>query len=286
LRLANPRLVTASIHLDRIEVTDDSTPRRGLAIVAEAESGILRSGRWAASDDRPREFGTPLGDFTAGLTAYSAIVTSLFSREANGVGGHHEIGMLESLVSLNTVDVVNAQFAKENAGHKLTAGYGIFRTSDGWITIGVNSDVLWKRLVGVMGRDDLAEDPRYAGYGQRDTHSVELGEIIEAWSSVRPAREILEGLSQAGVPCGKVNRSKDLLADADDLGYRIFDAVDDGLGGHFDLPANSMGYERDDSRYPDLGQHTNEVLTSWLGVESNELEALAAAGVFGDIAAS
>jgi crotonobetainyl-CoA:carnitine CoA-transferase CaiB-like acyl-CoA transferase len=282
LRRAHPKLVTASIHFDRGSHLDPSAvTRRGLAVVAEAESGLLRAGKWSAADARPRDLGFVLGDFVTGLTAYSAIVTSLVSRFVTGVGAHHEIGMLESLVPLNSLDVLNIQFSNRGITFKNTAGYGLFRTLDGWITIGVNSNVLWERLTTALGRPDLATDERYANYTGRDLHAEALNQQVEAWTSTRPGDELLALLSKAGVPCGRVNTAMDLL-EADARSPRgLFEEAGDGMGGRVRLPANCMGFERGFHEYPSLGADTAQVLRDWLDLDAAALEKASAAGVFG-----
>jgi crotonobetainyl-CoA:carnitine CoA-transferase CaiB-like acyl-CoA transferase len=281
LRKANPRLITASIHFDRIDPNDVGEPRRGLAVVAEAESGLLRAGKWSAGDARPRDLGFVLGDFVTGMTAYAAIVTSLVGRFVTGEGAHHEIGMLESLIPMNSLDVVNLQFSDRGIPFKNTAGYGLFRTIDSWVTIGINSNVLWGRLTTVMGRSDLATDERYANYVGRDLHADALNEMVNDWSSTRESKDLLAALSAAGVPCGKVNTALDLLRDDLESPRGLFEEAGDGLGGQVRLPANGMGFQRGMQEYPLLGGDTYDVLRTWLNLEGPEIDNAAAVGAFG-----
>jgi CoA:oxalate CoA-transferase len=287
LRELNPRLITASIHLDARHGESGSV-RRGLAVVSEAESGLLRTRTSAAGiEGAPQELGFLLGDFLAGLTAYSAIVTSLAARGVTGAGAHHNIGMLQSLLPLNVVDILTEQFIGDSGASnpRPSAGYGLFATSDGWIAIGVNSDVLWGRLAGAMARPDLGEKSGFAGYAVRDRNRDYLNEIVAAWAGSLPASVACSALSEAGVPCGKVNTAGDLLsgpaggADPGDL----FDVVDDGLGGQLRLPRNSMGFARAPGTYAPVGRDTREVLSDWLGMPSEDFRQLASAHVFGSL---
>jgi crotonobetainyl-CoA:carnitine CoA-transferase CaiB-like acyl-CoA transferase len=263
LRADNPRLITVSIRLDRAPEQSDSLKlSRGLSIVAEAESGLLRS-RQERTEERPRQLGFVLGDLVTGMTAYAAVVTSLVGRERNGVGAHHEIGMVESLVPLNSLDIVTAQFSDTDTSPKQPAGYGIFRTRDGWVTIGVNSDELWRRLTNTMGRPGLAEDARYKNYSRRDDHRDELNALVEAWSSARATQEVLRLLDDGGVPCGTARNAREQLADTS-RAY-LFDTVDDGQGGTVRIPRNSLGYARENASYSEAGADTEVVLKEWLG---------------------
>jgi formyl-CoA transferase len=281
LRELNPRLVTASIHLDSRPDNADAA-RRGLAVVAEAESGLLRTALSRRDSDEPHELGFLLGDLAAGLTAYSAITTALVARSMTGVGGHSDVGMFQALLALNVVDIVNTQFLRDSAGgsSRSAAGYGLFRSADGWVAIGVNSDVLWSRLVLAMGRADLGEDPRFTGYAQREGHVDYLNGLVQAWTSSQPSNTILTRLSVAGVPCGRVNTASDLLGMPADVAGQLFDTVDDSVGGQVRLPRNGMGMARPPGAYSAIGADTQEVLAGWLGLGEDEFGDLDRAGIF------
>jgi crotonobetainyl-CoA:carnitine CoA-transferase CaiB-like acyl-CoA transferase len=263
LRADNPRLITMSIRLEKAPEQPGSLQlSRGLSIVAEAESGLLRS-RQERAEDRPRQLGFVLGDLVTGMTAYAAVVTSLVGRERHGVGAHHEIGMVESLVPLNSLDLVTAQFSETDTSPRQPAGYGIFRTRDGWVTIGVNNDELWRRLANAMGQPDLAQDATYGRYDTRDDHRDELNELVEAWSSARTTAEVLRLLDDGGVPCGTARNAREQLADSS-RDY-LFDTLDDGQGGTVRIPRNSLGYARENATYSQAGADTEVVLSEWLG---------------------
>lgn len=261
LRGENPRLITVSIRLDRAPRQPRHVERRGLSIVAEAESGLLKAREQGAIDMRPSQLGFVLGDLMTGMTLYAAVVTSLVGRERFGVGAHHDIGMIESLVPLNSLDIVTAQFSETDTSPKPSAGHGIFRASDGWITMGINSDPTWLRLMQVIGRPDLASDEKYCHYSRRDDHHTELNAVIEMWTSQHTSLDLRRKLNEAGVPCGIVRDARELLG-SDELGY-LLDTLDDGMGGTVRIPKNSLGYSRANASYSD-GSDLAEVLEDWL----------------------
>ncbi|MCU1658496.1 MAG: CoA transferase, partial [Pseudonocardiales bacterium] len=182
LRAGNPRLITASISLyGGIESAGSLATRGGLAIVAEGESSV--TGMTRDKFGTPLMLGLPLGDMATGMASYAAITTALFARERTGLGQHLDLSMVRTLFALNACAVTGAQIANANRFDLRTAGYGIFPVSDGYISIGVNNDSLFERLCGAMNRADLATDPRYAYYKDRDLNADEVDAIIAEWTA-------------------------------------------------------------------------------------------------------
>ena len=282
LREQFPRLITASISL--YGALDDATPERtGLAIVAEAESGVAAR----ALDDRgrPVPFGVPFGDMASGLTAYAGIVTALHARNSTGRGRHVEVSMVRTLFAFNATAVAGYALAGEAERGITTSPYGYFPTADGFVAIAVNVDPLWTRFCQAIGRPDLAEDSRYAHYSQRDPRVHEVEEIVTGWTRQRPKAEVVETLAGAGVPCGPINTIADILAEPLYRAAGLFTTVSDGMGGTAEVPHNPLGYERAGAEVPQIGQHTVEVFRS-LGYSDQELSDLASRGAFGDESAA
>ena len=264
LRRRHPRLVTVSISLfGSEEAAGPAALRGGLAIIAEGESSFTAMTRDAAGT--PVRLRVPLGDMATGLSAYAGIVTALYEREVTGVGRHLDISMVRTLFSLNSIGVTTAQIpVPESARVESLAGYGIFPTANGFVTIGVNSDAFFRRLAVAMDRPDLAEDPRYSSFEQRDPRAHEVDEIITSWTSELDSDSVIERIGGAGVPCGKINTPQDILDDPEIRALGLIDEVDDGLGGSIDTPANPMGFRgRDSVSIPRIGEHTRPLLAKF-----------------------
>lgn len=280
-RADNPRLVTASISLfGGLESAGALATRGGLAIVAEAESSFTGSIR----DDtgRPISIGMPLGDLATGMNAYAAIVTALFGRERTGEGRHLDISMVRTLFSINSTSVVSAQIAQEDGVNTRPAGYGIFPSKDGYVTIGVNSDLFFQRLTIAMGRPDISEDPRYAHYKDRDPRAAEVEKDVIAWTTSLTSVEIVEQLSEVGVPVGRITTPLEMIADDELRRLGFLRTVDDGIGGTLETPANPMGFSLDHYSLPRLGEHARAILAE-VGISDDEVEVLAAGGAFGSV---
>jgi crotonobetainyl-CoA:carnitine CoA-transferase CaiB-like acyl-CoA transferase len=277
LRDDRPALITASINLLGVTSSDERASRGGMAIVAEAESGMLSI--LSAAGDQPTPLRVPLGDMCAGLAAYASIVSALLARERTGVGRHCAISMVGVLASLNSLAFTTEQIV-ENYEFE-TAGIGVFPTSNGHICLGVNSDSLWKRLVTTMGMPELATDPRFAAYVQRDSNVAEANALVAEWTTRHTSAEILERLGQTGVPCGRVLSAYEILSEQmDDRGF--FWLIDDGIGGTIAAPANPLGLSsRDRHKIPRVAEDSYELVMQLPGMDQSEYATLSNAGVFG-----
>jgi crotonobetainyl-CoA:carnitine CoA-transferase CaiB-like acyl-CoA transferase len=280
LRAEHPRLITCSISLyGSAPEAADYRDRGGLAIIAEAESGLIEKNR--APGGIPRHFEFGLGDAAAGLAAYCGIMTALVGRGLNGTGQHVDISMIRALLWINSPTIAAQDIGGAAGTNFRAAALGVFRSSDGFVAIGVNSDGLWQRLAEAMARPELAADSRYAEHTERDSRADEVDEMVSRWSSTMTTAAIIETLSRARVPCGQVNDPQAILDGylARQLGY--IDTEPDGLGGVVRVAANPMGLRRGSgSGIPRCGQHTAEILAE-IGMDSEAAAGLRAAGAFG-----
>ncbi len=165
-RTANRRLITASISLDGSD-TAGGPSRLGLALIAEGEAGTFHQ----PLDHResPLPISSALGDMATGLACYAAICTALLERERTGVGGHVDISMIRTLLSLDSAAVATHSLMKRTLGavspddillRTNTNPYGFFRCIDGHVAIAVNNDQTWAQLLEAIGRSDVVTDPR------------------------------------------------------------------------------------------------------------------------------
>lgn len=280
IQAERPSLITVSISLFG-RGAETHARRAGLAIIAESESSIASM----TTDDKgkPVVLGFPLGDMATALVAYAAVATSLYARRDTGRGRHHDISMVGSLLAMNSGGIAGIQIDPTGVGSAYPAGYGMFPASDGFVTLGVNSDSLFERLVSAMDMPELARDPRFANYVQRDAARDEVNEIISAWTAPRTAAEIVERISPTGVPCGRVATTADVAADAALHGAGFFESVEDGLGGTVAVPTNPMGFRPETQgtcKIPKIAEHTAGILAE-IGIDAAEVERLCAAGAFG-----
>ena len=282
LRAARPLLVTCSISLfGRTQDAQEEglADRRALAVVAEAESSLLSMQDNPA--EGPRGFGFSLGDVVTGMSAYAAIVTALFDRERTQAGQHVDIAMVRSLMPLNGVAIVDAQFNPGNDARWLPAGYGEFEGSDGSVAIGINTDNLFRRLATALDMEWMLNDERYALELDRDKRKDEVDALIGEWCRGRSTEEIVAALAGVGVPCGKVATPSDLVSGALYERIGLIESIADGLGGAVKVPANPFGIPQVGSAVPRLGTDTADVLGENLDIGPDEFDRLRQLGAFG-----
>ena len=274
LRQQYPRLITASVTLFGSRVPDDTLRnRRGLALVAEAESGM--AGLCVDSDGEPVRYGMPLGDTVSGLTAFAGIMMALLRLQRTGAGSHVDVSMVSAMHALNGCYVAASSMGGDAAARAVaTAPYGFFRSADGHVAIGVNVDSLWAKFAVAIGRPDLVEDPRYQSYVERERRIGEIESLVTEWTSVRPSRDIVDQLDRYGVPAGIVNSGESLRTDPSYGPLGLFVQVEDGMGGTIDVPANPFGLTPPSVALPFLGQHTREVLRDVAGLSEDQIAGL------------
>ena len=231
----------------------------------------------------PVRCGISIGDTLAALHGTIGILTALYHRKVNGGQGQvidvalHEavFNVMESLIP--EYDAFGA--VREAAGSALPgiAPSNAYRCSDGFVLIAGNGDSIFKRLMQVIGRDDLGGDEGLASNAGRAARVHELDAAIEQWTLARPVAQVLAVLGEARVPAGKVYTAKDIHQDPH---YRARDmilrqATRDGY--EVDVPGvvpkllGTPGTVR--SAAPRLGDDTDAVLAE-LGFSTQDIAAL------------
>jgi len=176
----------------------------------------------------PVRCGISIGDTLAALHGVIGVLLALYHRDARGGKGQvidvalHEavFNVMESLVP----EYSAFGAVREAAGSALPgiAPSNAYRCTDGYVLVAGNGDSIFRRLMSVIGRDDLAADPSLADNAGRVARVDELDEAIGAWTASRTSQEVLDTLSAARVPAGKIYTAKDI---AEDPHYRARDMI-------------------------------------------------------------
>jgi formyl-CoA transferase len=292
----NPRLI--SVRISGFGQWGPYSDRAGFGAVAEAMGGIRYL---TGNPDRPpTRVGVSLGDSLAGLHAVVgaliALVAQLRGGEAGSAPGEGEIvdvalyeavfSVMESLVP----DYSAYGFVRERTGSILdsVAPSNIYRCADGrWIVIAGNSDSLYRRLMNAIGRQDLVDDPELQTNAGRVRHRDKIDEAIGEETQKRNLEAVMEILVAAGIPAGPIYSSADIVADPHFLARKMLEIhqveVEPGREEEVLFPSvvpkltNSPGAVR--WLGPSLGAHTDEILTSVLGMQPAELADLRDSGV-------
>ncbi len=214
LRAMNPGLIYCSI--SGYGHDGPYAMRPGYDFVAQAESGIMSV--TGEVEGEPQRVGSPVADVSAGLYACMSILAALHVREKTGKGQHIDISLLEAAVSLLSNVSSNYLISGEEAerygnGHPNIVPYQAFHTQDGYIVVSCGNDRLYQTLCRLLGREDLATDPRFATNPQRVRNREELVPILQEQFLQRETGDWLTALRAAGIPCGPINTVSQVFSD-------------------------------------------------------------------------
>jgi formyl-CoA transferase len=280
---ASPRL----IYLAATGFGNDGPYARlaGLDIIAQAMSGLMSI--TGEPDAPPVKVGVPIADLTCALYGTIAVLAALRARDRDGRGQFIDVSLLESAVSL-AVWEAGRYFATgevpkpSGSAHQAIAPYQAVRSADGWFTFGANTQAHWLRACTVFGLGDLAQDERFLTNEQRLGNRPALIAAIEAVTTTQPSAYWTARLSEAGLPCGPINRFDQVFGDAH-LAQRAFfaDAPHRTLGAVRQI-GSPMRFSRTPARIeragPVLGGDSAGVLRE-IGVGEDELARLVRDGV-------
>src|SRR5215472_6876657 len=212
LQRANPRIVHCSI--SGYGATGPLSRRKSYDLMVQAASGLMSITGEPEGD--ACKAGTPLSDGIAGTYAVAGILAVLLQRVRTGRGQFIDVSMLDCLFSLLFDEPLDCY---ERLGLPLRQGNRIMRfspfncyaTRDGAIVIGAGTEEDWLRLLGVIGRPDLAKDVNYMDRGWRVANNDIVDEVVAAWTRRHTKASALSELDAADIPCAPVNGVADTL---------------------------------------------------------------------------
>jgi formyl-CoA transferase len=262
LSAQNPRLVL--VRISGYGQTGPYRNRPGFGSIGEAMGGIRHV---TGEPGRPPvRAGISLSDSLAGLYAVIGALVALQARERTGRGQVVDVALYEAVFGLMESLVTEygaAGFVREPGGGALPgiAASNTYLCSDGYVVIGGNADAIFRRLMALVGRPDLAADPALADNAGRVARVAEIDAAIQAWTSQRTLDDALRGLEGAEVPAGRIYDARDIV---NDVHYRARQMIEERDG--FLLPGivPRLSGTPGETRWigPRLGEHTAEVLAS------------------------
>ena len=280
----NPRLIM--LRVSGYGQTGPYKDRPGFGVVAEAMSGLRHL---TAEPGRvPVRVGVSIGDTLAALHGVIGILMALHERQRSGKGQVVDVALYEAV--FNCMESLLPEYSafaavREAAGSALPgiAPSNAYRCAGGaYVLVAGNGDSIFRRLMGAIGRLDLAADPTLADNTGRVARVVEIDAAIEAWTSSRAVEEVLSILESVSVPAGRIYTVADIAADphyeARGMLHRI--QMDDGdeitIPGI--VPKLSRTPGAHDRNAPHIGQDTMAVLQS-IGLSDDQIAALREKGI-------
>ena len=285
LHQANPKMIML-----RISGYGQDGPRRdepGFAAIGEAMAGLRHI--TGHPNEIPVRAGVSLGDTIAGLHGALGVLLALYERDARGSKGQMiDVALYEAVFNL-TESLLPEYSAfgaiRQPAGGALPgiAPSNAYRCKDGqYVLIAGNGDSIYKRLMALIGRSDLGEDPSLARNDGRAKRVLEIDAAINTWTGTLSIDEVLKGLVEAQVPCGKIYTAKDISEDPHYHARGVIETVEGADGLKVQVPGIIPKLSQNPGairyRAPTLGEHTNQVLKA-AGLTDEQITLLKKSGV-------
>ncbi|WP_062647332.1 CaiB/BaiF CoA transferase family protein [Streptomyces maremycinicus] len=283
LSAANPRLVLA-----RVTAFGQFGPyahRPGFGTLAEAMSGFAAiTGEPDASPTLP-PFG--LADSIAGLATAYAVMTALAARDRTGTGQVVDMAIIEPILTVlgpqplwyDQLGYVQARTGNRSANN---APRNTYRTADGnWVAVSTSAQSIAERVMRLVGRPDLIDEPWFATGADRAAHADLLDEAVGGWIAARSRTDVLAAFEKAEAAIAPIQDVRDVMADPQYQALDTITAVDDPELGRIRMQnvlfrlSSTPGAIRWTGR--PHGADTEEVLTE-LGLTPAELTSLREAG--------
>ena len=286
LRHLNPAIVCCS--LSGFGMTGPRSAEPGYDYVLQGMAGWMDI--TGEPEGPPTKSGLSVVDYSGGLVAAISILAALHAARRDGVGADCDVSLFDTAISMLTYPAawaLNSDFTPvrtHHSAHPSLVPFQAFPSADGWLVVACPKDKFWVRLAAVLGRPELADDPRYATFAGRRTHAAELVQTLEEAFSTRTTGEWLADLRVAGVPCGPVNTVGEALADPHTRARGMLLQTEHPHFGTVTQVASAVrvGDEpREHRRAPRRGEDAPAVLQDLLGYSPDRVDALRREGAFG-----
>jgi crotonobetainyl-CoA:carnitine CoA-transferase CaiB-like acyl-CoA transferase len=281
LRKRFPRLIYVSI-----SGVGDSGPyvkKRVYDPIIQALSGFADIQSQPVTQ-RPQMIRTIVADKTTAIFAAQAICAALFSRERTDQGQHIQIAMLDTMISylwpegMMQYTVVGAEASAADPNDRPDL---VFKTSDGYITVGTISDSEWQGFCKATGDAKLSEDPRFATPSARSMNAKARINLMAEYIEQHPTAEWLRRLDAADVPCAPILRRGEVIHNEQVVARELMVEFEQPTVGKVRQPRPAARFDVTEANTPrpapGIGEHTREVLLD-LGYSPADVEAFAAKG--------
>ena len=286
LMASNPRLIV--LRISGYGQTGPYRNRPGFGVIGEAMGGLRHL---TAEPGRvPVRVGVSIGDTLSALHGVIGILLALQHRHATGQGQVIDVALYEAV--FNCMESLLPEYSafgavREPAGSALPgiAPTNAYLCKDGaYALVAGNGDSIFKRLMALIERPDLANDPALADNAGRVARVAELDAAIGAWTAQHPVAEVLEALDKASVPAGRIYTVADIAADPHYQARGMLQAVEMDDGSTLTVPgivpklSATPGQHRRNA--PQLGQDTDQILAE-MGLTAEQIQSLKARGIVG-----
>jgi formyl-CoA transferase len=284
LRAVNPRIIMARIK--GFGLSGPYHEYKSFDMIAQATGGVMSVTGFP--DREPIRCGAAVGDTGTGVHMAGAIMAAYIQRQRTGEGQLVEVAMQEVIANFlrgRYVDHYRENKPSERRGNALVGGVpgGAYPCAPGglndyaYIYVQPINPEMWRAFATAIDREDLLTDPRFKDAKARWEHRDELNAITRAWTGARTKHEVMAALGKAGVPCGAVLDTGEILDDPHLNARGQITTIDHPTRGRFRLPSSPVRLSASPAvttAPPLAGEHTAEVLGEVLGLSKEDVAAL------------
>ena len=262
-------------------------------MIGQATGGIMSV--TGEADRMPVKPGPNFADTGTGMLMAISILGALYQKQATGQGQRLTVAMQDAMMQYARFPLsdfmATGEAPSRSAEGIITGGnapMGLFPCKPGgsndYVYIYVNraNNRQWHRLLELIGRADLVGDARFETSADRYRNKIEIDDLIMPWTRQRTKDEAMELIGRAGVPAGAVFDFKELSENPDFERREIFQWIDHPTLGRVKMlawPVKMSGNNVSLEAAPLLGQHTETVLSEWLGLSPEKIQELSRDGV-------
>ena len=278
----NPGLVVCSI--SAFGQTGTRAQEPGYDAMIQASAGLMSiTGPPDDTGGGPQKVGVAVADIMAGMYATTAVLAALNARTQTGKGQYIDVPLYDSQVAWLANQAMNYLVGgtvpgRMGTAHPNLAPYQAFATRDGNLMLAVGNDRQFRVCAAIVGRPELADDPRYADNASRIENRAGLIDALQASLLEKTTREWLDAFAAGGVPAGPINDIGDVLSNAHARERELVRRIDNGAGESVPFVSNPVDFGDTPVCYrrapPLLGEHTDEVLQEWLGYSAEMIAVL------------
>ena len=280
----NPKLIV--LRISGYGQTGPYRDKPGFGVVAEAMGGLRHL--TAEPGRTPVRVGISIGDTLASLHGVIGILLALQERHTSGKGQIIDIALYEAV--FNCMESLLPEYSafgevRQAAGSALPgiAPSNAYQCRDGrYVLIAGNGDSIFKRLMQVIGREDLGKDAELGSNDGRVKRVGELDQAIGVWASQRTAEQVLEALDQASVPAGKIFTVEDIAKDPHYHARGMIETIHMKDGSSLQVPGIVPKLSRTPgsikSLAPEVGEQTDQILQE-IGLSAQQIAVLKEKGI-------
>jgi formyl-CoA transferase len=249
------------------------------------------------ADGPPTRPGVTIGDTGTGMLMAITILGALYKRRESGEGHRLQIAMQDAMLHYMRVNFATqgrTGKAAQRGGSRVpgisNAPMGLYPCAPGGandyvyiMTSRANPDH-WDRLLTVIGREDLIGDERYLTPADRVANISEVDEVIAAWTRQQTKFDAMKQVGEAGIPAGAVLDTDELNGDVTFEQRGVMQTMEHPVHRPFKMPGWPVRVDGKATRLkssPMLGEHTEQVIGEWLGLNDAAIATLKTDGALG-----